>query len=274
MKTQRKITLNLLILLFTTTYSFSQVELEQTYTVEKHIHFLKLEDNTTKYYVFNGSTMKIYNSNHSIYQTIEMEDLGETLYFDQAIIACVSEKVFDIDSGIEFLLCTGDSSDDKTFIIDDDGSILFEKEGQIPPITNDDNDSHQNPWWIANTDDGIKMILTNSSYLGSSVENYVYSLSGTALLEVTEVEKKQYKLNAYPNPSENYVNLEYDLPNGVDSGKLQIYSITGQKIKEFKVDNHVSSLRLSNDDLKSGTYFYKIDSGNYQSETFKLIVSK
>lgn len=270
----KKITLNLITLLIAV-YAHSQISLEQTYTVTKHIQFLKIDDGTTKYYIFNDYEMKIYNSDHSIYQTILIEDLGLTSYPENPILACVSEKVFDIDTGIEFLFCTGDNSGDKTFIIDDDGSIIFEKENQTPPLTGDDNDTFQNPWWIQNTDNGIKMVLTSNPYLDyGSVQNYMYSLPGTATLKTAEIIKENFNSKAFPNPSKNYLNISYKLPNELNLGKIIIYSLSGQKIKEYNVDNHVSSLKISNEDLSSGTYLYRIVAGGYKSESHKIVISK
>lgn len=271
MKKKLLIAFSLLI----TSLSYCQITLETQVESEQYIQFIKLNDNSKKYYTFSDFEMKIYNSNHSLFKTISInkQDLGfssEPRIYDDAVIL-VSQNVFDTDDDIEFLIYAGnnDGSESKTFIIDDNGSVLFQK-AQRPQIDDDNVDSYQTPFFIQSTETGIKMILRDLDYNVNT--KYIYSLPGTATLSYAKNELNSINFKAYPNPSSDYINLEYKLPNGVNNGKILVYNLKGKKVKEYNVDNHVSSLQLNNKDLSSGTYIYSIVAGNYKSKSLKLII--
>lgn len=260
----------------TSIFSYSQITLENTVVSKSYIKFIKLNDNSVKYYTFNDFEMKIYNSNHSIFKTITINenDLGfsSTANIHKDLTTLVSQNVFDNDDGIEFLIFAGVSNnytERKTFIIDDDGSIIFEK-AQRPQTQDDFEDTAQTPFFIKNTETGIKMVLMDLDETKNI--KYIYSLPGNAILTSAKFNRETIKLKAYPNPSSDFINLEYKLPNGVDNGKILVYNLNGKKVKEYNVDNHVNSLKLNNQDLSSGTYIYSVVAGNYKSKPLKLII--
>ena len=72
------------------------------------------------------------------------------------------------------------------------------------------------------------------------------------------------KVVVYPNPTTDYIIIA-----GIDSdAKAEIFSITGQKIKEVKFTNEVT---LSLSDVTAGVYLVKISNEN-SSITKKIIV--
>lgn len=64
--------------------------------------------------------------------------------------------------------------------------------------------------------------------------------------------------NVYPNPFTNIVTFQ--LPNNVNNSLLNIYNINGEKVFGTIVENNLQTFDLS--DLKSGFYYFKINSGN------------
>lgn len=73
-------------------------------------------------------------------------------------------------------------------------------------------------------------------------------------------------INVYPNPSNNFVNIEFeDLSKKYN---VELSTITGQTVKRFdNVDN-----RLTINDLESGIYFVKISDNEGKFQTQKLII--
>ena len=70
-------------------------------------------------------------------------------------------------------------------------------------------------------------------------------------------------IKVYPNPTVDYI-----IVSGVSSlAKVEIYTITGQKVKELTFENEVK-IPLS---LQSGMYIVKI-SNDYSSITKKIII--
>jgi hypothetical protein len=72
------------------------------------------------------------------------------------------------------------------------------------------------------------------------------------------------KVLVYPNPTTDYIMI-----SGIDSeAKAEVFSITGQKIKEVKFTNEIT---LSLSDVTAGVYLVKISNKN-SSITKKIIV--
>lgn len=281
----KKILLLIVTVLLSTTISHSQIELKNTIDSSIFVKFFKLENGETKYYGFDSEnfTLKIYNLDHSVYNNIIIDKTSLNILEEHggSFIAAVSQKIFDGDEGIEFILYTETynsmSRTSKTFIINDNGSILFEKENQFPQTSNKDNETIQTPSWIQKTKDGWFMILSEDNNPGLESDDmskkYIYALPGTSTLSNKEITTNtSIHFKAFPNPSSNFINLNYKLPEGINSGKILIHDLNGTKRKELKIDNHVSSLRISNEGLATGIYTYIVVAGNYKSKPLKIII--
>jgi hypothetical protein len=81
-------------------------------------------------------------------------------------------------------------------------------------------------------------------------------------------------LNLYPNPSSAFVNIEYNLPSGINDGEIIIYNLNGQEIKKYKVDNTFQNLNLNISDLSNGNYYYVLKTIKGISKGEKLIIMK
>ena len=88
------------------------------------------------------------------------------------------------------------------------------------------------------------------------------------------VDENQIDLNAiviYPNPATSEFIISHNLTS---EGNIQLYDVSGKKIKEVFNGNFGSSknITVNTDGISSGLYFVKLTSGN-QSVTKKLIVN-
>ncbi len=81
----------------------------------------------------------------------------------------------------------------------------------------------------------------------------------------------------FPNPFNPKTVISYQLPaNSV--GKLVIFNVLGEKIKSFDLAKNRSSVVWDGTDFRgnsvsSGTYFYRLQSGN-QVQTKKMLLLK
>ena len=111
---------------------FSQITLENTYTLPKAYEFgtTKFSPSDTKYYYLDEALnqLKIYNLNHSLYQTINIPvQTGASSYE----IYYPTTNLFDSDAGIEYILEGYRSSGVTSYIIvyNEDGSELLNIDG-------------------------------------------------------------------------------------------------------------------------------------------------
>jgi len=86
--------------------------------------------------------------------------------------------------------------------------------------------------------------------------------------------RKSIETKPIPNPSSDQVKITFTLPEGVNMGKLVLYSTTGQKIKSYQVDNRFGYILVDNSELASGVYYYNIETNGNISATQKLLVLK
>jgi len=80
--------------------------------------------------------------------------------------------------------------------------------------------------------------------------------------------------NSYPNPSNNYTRIDYQLPKDVKNGEIVFYNIQGKEVKRYKVDRTFNHLRISTTDLSPGTYYYNLQTLQGVSGGKKMVVIK
>lgn len=115
------------------------------------------------------------------------------------------------------------------------------------------------------------LLENNTTYYASQTINSCESRMTTAQrfavlaissLNLSDVETNFIKIS--PNPFISNVTII----NNKTIGNLEVFSVLGQKIKSFELNNGNNTLNLQN--LSSGVYFFKITSEN-KSQTFKMI---
>ena len=80
--------------------------------------------------------------------------------------------------------------------------------------------------------------------------------------------------NAYPNPANNVVNFDYNMPASANSAAIAIYNMMGQEVIRQDVNVCGSQLSINVSDLTDGIYFYSLIVNNQLVKTNKLVVSK
>ncbi len=81
------------------------------------------------------------------------------------------------------------------------------------------------------------------------------------------------KLEVYPNPAIDEVNISLDIPKG-EAGRLSVVNLQGQKIKEFIANKARSSFKINTKGFESGIYIVKYISDAGSLSVKKLIIDK
>ncbi len=127
-------------------------------------------------------------------------------------------------------------------------------------------------WYFGDGDSLSLTIPGHTDHTYSSSGNYTVCLiaeskngcKDTACLDVLitgasviNIESESY-VNIYPNPTNNYTRIDYQLPAGVNKGEIVFYDTKGNEVKRFIVDRTFAHIRISTSELSSGTYFYNL----------------
>ncbi len=251
----------------------AQITLEHTYpNAYMQLYMINLEIEGMKYArrINADSTVMLYNLDHSVFKVMPYENapgLGGLVFY-------ISEHLFNTDDAIEYMVLAMSSNNPPgyyiTTIINEAGTVLFTFDSLAPSdlVLNEFQTS------IYNTADGTKMILSHG-YNGGLAN--VYSLPGTLSNVIrptgnSTLETEQWGMNAFPNPSNQNVTIEYKLPQGENTGEIVFYDMRGIEIKRVTVDNTFNTLLVNNTGLTSGTYFYQLVTSSGASGASKMIV--
>ncbi len=143
-------------------------------------------------------------------------------------------------------------------------------------------------WYDFFSGDSITVTNTQENILLQPSEFHIYSTQKFFIPEqgiLTDIENPinnetptKFELSQnYPNPFNPSTEIKFSLPQ--DSHvKLELFNTLGEKVatlidKEMTAGSHNYQLSISNYQLPSGVYFYKLQSGSF-SETKKMILLK
>lgn len=76
----------------------------------------------------------------------------------------------------------------------------------------------------------------------------------------------------YPNPSDSYVNFDFDIPNEVNRADILITNLLGAVVYEGTIGSHSGSKRIDVSNLESGIYFATLRLDNQIASTQKVLV--
>jgi hypothetical protein len=223
-----------------------------------------------KYYVMDvpNSQCKLYNNDHTLWKTINLSIPANYYLCD---IQFVSENLFNTDNSIEMLYvsCIYNTSlayyTYDTRIVSESGTILLSVPGGGYSLI-----------YPAQTGSKLLVWEYDFSVFPEKVNTKVYSIPGQAATGINEPPAvNQFSLrNAYPNPTSSTVTIPYNLPANVNKAELKLYNLSGKLVKSFTVDRTFSNVVIQTNDLADGMYLYRIESGEFKSEAFKLSVRK
>ena len=80
--------------------------------------------------------------------------------------------------------------------------------------------------------------------------------------------------NAYPNPANNTVSFDYNMPFDVNSASVAIYNMMGQEVVRQNLNLGGSRADINVSNLNEGVYFYSLIVNNQTVKTNKFVVSR
>lgn len=224
--------------LLLSTFCTGQITLEHSYTNYKGFwntgqHRLHVTGDSNNIY--------LYNSNHSYHSTIPMPT-GYKLYQ----VYNASEELFDTDKSTVELLVVSWSYD--MFILDWNGV----------------NRKHLGNyyWGVIQKSGSDYQLAAYKSTPSGSVD--IYSLPGILTGRIAPEDPGVDLAAAYPNPSSSMIHLPYDL-GGSGSGKMEVFSSTGQLIQTFKLGPAFREILFDTSGLMPGQYVYHTTAGGNSS---------
>ena len=262
----------------------AQITLEHTYDSastygynnfqQAQLFHVNLEVSGERYINVNmtGKYVSIYNMNHELLKKISFANfplppngIPTLLYF--------SEHLFNTDDLLEFMyIYSGSTNLTHTRIYQENGTCIFNGDSLAPIVL---VSVPQSQFPVFNTSSGTKMILS-MQFTGKAK---LYSLPGTLTTDIEQansnlINKTNLIANAYPNPTGNTTQIEYQLPDGIHEGEIVFFNLQGKEVRRYKVDRTFSTLLIQSSDLPAGTYFYRLQTAGQYSEGKKLIVTK
>ncbi len=247
----------------------SQIIPEHTYTGVSAA-YVNLPVAGYKYYVMDvpNSQCKLYNNDHTLWKTINLSIPANYYLCD---IQFVSENLFNTDNSIELLYvsCIYNSSlayyTYDTRIASESGTILQTIPGGGYSLI-----------YPAQTGSKLLVWEYDFSVFPEKVNTKVYSIPGQTATSINDFPAgKRFSLrNAFPNPTSNTVTIPYNLPFNVNQAELKVYNVSGNLVKLYVVDHTFDNIVVQTNDLADGMYFYRIEAGEFKSETYKLSVRK
>jgi hypothetical protein len=247
---------SILVVLLTCAFSsFSQIQLEHSY----NSWIGEFDTNTTTMYFeqqgfsTEANQFNIYNNNHTLYKTIIL-DVPDGYYITS--INFPSINIYNSSSNIEFIVAftkiSASGLDNYRQLIrlfDENSNLLYDFGNAFSfyPL-------------IIKTKDGqnkLKIIRYNYTETTPATLYYIsdfYQLVGTS--NSTTSNKPNIKSFAFPNPSNSFVNLPYEIENGKNT-IMRIYNINGRLIETYRIDFNSNNLKIDISDYSSGVYFYE-----------------
>ena len=256
------------VLLFSIIAAMAQVTFEKTYDYSATI--VNLETIGFKYYLMDvpNSECRMYNMDHSLYKTIDCP-VPNGYYL--ADIKYVSEQLFDTDSEIELAYTYYKIVTTSTSYYYIYGAKVVTENGTVLQTI----DNAQYIYINQTGDNEYKLFAYCFDYSVSpeTVWTNIYGVPGTSVSVISSPNSQEdVFLNAYPNPANDVIRLDYELPLNVRTARLHIIDSNGNLVKDYLIDGHANNIALNVNDLSSGAYYYYIKYDKHQSESRKIIV--
>lgn len=86
------------------------------------------------------------------------------------------------------------------------------------------------------------------------------------------VSDKLRVLNAYPNPANEYTEIDYQMSAGVGTAKISLYNVIGNNVAEYDLDKNDRQLRIQTREMPTGVYFYRLQLEGKTVATKKLLI--
>jgi len=109
--------------------------------------------------------------------------------------------------------------------------------------------------------------------LNNSSDFSIVTIRYSCISGINDIETKGTMSSAYPNPSNSFVSIKYNVIADSKNDKIIFYDISGKAVKEVSLQNKEGVSKIDISDISAGTYFYSLIVNDKAVQTKKLIVS-
>ncbi|MEZ4902945.1 MAG: T9SS type A sorting domain-containing protein [Spirosomataceae bacterium] len=119
---------------------------------------------------------------------------------------------------------------------------------------------------------------TNKSRTSKDLPSSVASETRPNIEEVTKSDDflftsdKLRVLNAYPNPANDYTEIDYQMSPGAGNARVSMFNVIGNNVGEYELDKNDRQLRIQTREMPTGVYFYRLLLDGKTVATKKLLV--
>jgi hypothetical protein len=247
-------------------FSAGQITLESTYNHSGT--FTNLAQSGYKFYVMDvaANQCRIYNTNHTLWKTINLAVPANNYLYD---IRYVSENLFTTDNNLclAYIYYNYNSTNQyytyTAKVIRENGTELL----SIPGC------QYLYAYSLGTAGTRLVAYSYNYSVTPYTIQTLVYNLPGQ-LVSVSDNEplNEETRLMAFPNPANDFINIYYELPDGISNGEMLVHDIEGNVIRTFEIRNKSENIIISTASFPKGFYLYAIKSGNRFIKSGKFIV--
>ncbi len=245
----------------------SQITLEQTY--DHSGTYTRLSNSGDKFFIMHvgAEQCRIYNTDHTPWKTIVLDVPTNHWLYD---IKYVSENLFTVDNSVCLAYVyysydeVGQYYTYTTNIIRDDGTILL----TIPGCQ----------YVLVHTMSDNSAKLTTFSYDYSlypyTIQTGVYSLPGhLTSFAVEEHTQNSNLFKAFPNPSQTFTTIPYELPEDKQAGEICITNTEGVTLRCIPVNRNDDEITIETTSYPRGVYFYYLQAGAWRTTARKLVIN-
>ncbi len=197
----------------------------------------------------------LYNLDHTFFKSFSFADHPSTVMV--ATFLYMSEHLFDLDDGIEYMYFTWDGASPSYLrVYDEDGSVHLNMDGGFVYVY---STLHNQQYPIYNSPEGTKLVVS----MGDEQSARVYSLPGTLSPDFASTVQNGHAMAlssfmSYPNPVLCGSMVDVVLPQGVHRGRLELFNGVGQLVREVPFDGAGDRVRLDTSMLPAGTYVHQL----------------
>lgn len=127
---------------------------------------------------------------------------------------------------------------------------------------------------MATSDETIQVLEDRIKNLENTVEELKQLLlnKGTSISLTSSSDVAQLSQNV-PNPTRNGTSISYYLPDNAKTASIEVYNISGQLVKSLPLrEKGNGTIKLSDSDLPSGTYVYKMTTDGKVTGSKKMVI--
>jgi hypothetical protein len=76
----------------------------------------------------------------------------------------------------------------------------------------------------------------------------------------------------YPNPAQNSIVIPYNPEEMKEGGTIEIFELSGNCIRQYRIDGNFDNLMIDSSTFPAGTYIYRINNPNEEKGSGKFVI--